>query len=291
MSNKCTSTTEDSCHKCKCEQKTVMNPQNAEVEPIKENEIDELKAKYTQTCKELEQYRALLLLQYEINNCYRNEIKNLTTRLNEKCKIANLVSNSLALPSWNEQNNLKNGNKILEHKDDSDTDQQEQSTPLPSPRQSPCICNNSYNKSSEVNTPELRTVSTSTKIDANPFIFLTWRFLDLQDKAYTTIQPADKAIFHCSSEYHGPVTVEMLEYLAKSKVYIECYMGLNASMKQVAFGEFDVYPAVYRSNHKYSPHVMLIGECVKASLHCWCQLNCSKTLVKELKKKENEMYK
>lgn len=74
----------------------------------------------------------------------------------------------------------------------------------------------------------------------------------------------------------------------QSKVYIECYVGLNASMKQVAFGEFDVYPAINRCNHRYTPHVTLRGENVKATLHCWCQLSCSNSLIKEMKKRQEE---
>ncbi|RZF35049.1 hypothetical protein LSTR_LSTR009641 [Laodelphax striatellus] len=120
-------------------------------------------------------------------------------------------------------------------------------------------------------------------MDTKPYVYLTWTFLELQDKAYSTIMPANKAIFNCSSVYRGDITLEMLHYMCANTVKVECHVALNDSSQMISFGEIDVSEAIYKPNTKCKYKVALDGpKDISAVISCWFKFDCPKNLLKQV---------
>ncbi|XP_022198162.2 uncharacterized protein LOC111055280 isoform X2 [Nilaparvata lugens] len=120
-------------------------------------------------------------------------------------------------------------------------------------------------------------------MDSKPYVFLTWTFLELQDKAYSTIMPAKKAIFNCSSVYRGDITLEMLHYMCANKVKVECHIAVNDSSRMISYGEIDVSEAIYKPNVKCKCKVVLNGpDDISAVISCWFKFECPQTILKNV---------
>ncbi|RZF35050.1 hypothetical protein LSTR_LSTR009642 [Laodelphax striatellus] len=128
------------------------------------------------------------------------------------------------------------------------------------------------------------TMERLNEIDVKPHIYLTWTFLELQDKAFLTILPSNKAKFNCSSVYKGDITRAMLRYMCSDRVRVECHGILNKSSQMISFGEIDPTDAFHHPNKKCKYKVCLDGpNNMTAVVSCWFKFDCPKTLRDVLK--------